>query len=61
MTHVTRGAAIGAAGGAVSTERGAVGGAAFSAAGGAAGLNLSMAGCGFLGIYHVGAAACLRR
>lgn len=25
------------------------------------GMNLSFAGCGFLGIYHVGAAACLRK
>ena len=24
------------------------------------GLNLSFAGCGFLGIYHVGVASCLR-
>ena len=24
------------------------------------GLNISFAGCGFMGIYHVGVAACLR-
>lgn len=25
------------------------------------GMNLSFAGCGFLGIYHVGVSACLRK